>query len=114
MAASDPRAESPAETRLRLDLIRAGLPAPEVQFEIRGEVDFVLARADLAYPDAKLAIEYDGAVHFTRQRREADLQRDTTIAGHGWQTLRFGRDAVGTAQFTWQVRSILAARSRAA
>ena len=74
----------------------------------------MLARSDLAYPEAKLAIEYDGAVHFTRRRREADLERDTTLAGHGWQTLRFGRDAVGTAQLAWQVRTILATRTRAA
>jgi very-short-patch-repair endonuclease len=74
----------------------------------------VLARVDLAYREAKLAIEYDGGVHFTRRRREADLQRDVTLAGHGWQTLRFGRDAIGTAQLTSQVRSILATRPRAA
>jgi len=114
VAASDPRAESPPETRLRLELIRAGLPRPEVQYEIRDEYGFVLARTDLAYREAKLAIEYDGAVHFTRPRREADLQRDATIAGHGWQTLRFGRDAIGTAQLAWQVRSILSTRTRAA
>ena len=114
VAASDPRAESPPETRLRLALIEAGLPTPEVQYEIRDEHGFVLARFDLAYPESKLAIEYDGAVHFSRRRREADLQRDTTVAGHGWQTLRFGRDTIGTAQLVWQVRSILAYRPRAA
>jgi hypothetical protein len=42
VAAADPREESPQETRLRLDLIRAGLPRPEVQFEIRDEYGFLL------------------------------------------------------------------------
>jgi hypothetical protein len=112
--ASDPRAESPPETRLRLTLVAAGLPFPHVQYEIRDEYGFVLARADLAYPEAKPAIAYDGAPHFTRRRREADLQRDTTLAGYGWQTVRLGRSAIGTAQLVGQVRSIYAARGRAA
>lgn len=114
VAAADPRAESPPETRLRLALIGAGLAVPEVQFEIRDEYDFLMARTDLAYPEAKVAIEYDGAVHFTRQRREADLQRDATLAGYGWLTLRFGRDDLGTAQLAWKVRSALAARPHVA
>jgi hypothetical protein len=54
------------------------------------------------------------ATHFTRERREADLQRDTTIAGYGWQTLRVGRHGIGTAQLEWQVRAILGTRTRAA
>lgn len=114
VAAADPCAESPPETRLRLQLIRAGLPRPEVQFEIRDEFGFVLARTDLAYPGPRVAIEYDGATHFTRQRREADLQRDTTLAGYGWQTLRVGRHDIGTAQLPWQVRTILEERRRVA
>src|ERR1700754_1386968 len=48
---ADPRAGSPPETRLRLGLIHAGLSWPSVQHPIRDEYGFVLARADLAYPD---------------------------------------------------------------
>lgn len=65
-------------------------------------------------PEAKLAIEYDGAVHFTRRLRERDLQRDAILASHGWLTLRFGRDDVGMAQTSRRVRSIRAQRARAA
>ncbi|MBA2323940.1 MAG: DUF559 domain-containing protein [Pseudonocardiales bacterium] len=97
VALADPRAESPPETRLRLALLRAGLPAPEVQYQIRDEYDFVLAALP-GRPGAKLAIEYDGSTHYTRQRGELDRQRDAMLAGHGWQTLRFGRDDVGAAR----------------
>lgn len=111
VALADPRAESQPESRLRLDLVRQGLPVPEVQYEIRDEHGFVLARADLAHPWARLAIEYDGEMHFTRQRRELDLQRDGILAGYGWQTLRFDRHTVATPQTAWRVRSVLAARA---
>ncbi|MBO0850524.1 MAG: hypothetical protein J2P20_13740, partial [Pseudonocardia sp.] len=39
-----------------VELILAGLPAPEVQYRILDEHGFVLARADLAYPEAELVI----------------------------------------------------------
>lgn len=107
---ADPRAESPPETRLRLELRSAGLPAPAVQYEVIDEYGFVLARLDLAYPAVKLAIEYDGATHYTRRQDERDRQRDVVLAGYGWLTIRFGRDSVGMAQTAWQVREALVAR----
>lgn len=110
LALADPRAESPPETRLRLQLVAAGL-APEVQYRIRDEYGFVVARVDLAYPDALLAIEYDGAAHFTREGRHRDLRRDATLAAMGWLTLRFGRDEIGAAQTADQVRRALHQRT---
>nr|WP_239028408.1 DUF559 domain-containing protein [Pseudonocardia acidicola] len=91
---ADPRAESPMETRLRLILVLGGLPVPEVQYRVRDEHDFVIARVDLAYPEARLAIEYDGATHFTRERSKRDRRRDAVLADLGWDTLRFVDDDV--------------------
>jgi hypothetical protein len=108
---ADPRAESPGETRLRLLLVRGGLPAPEVQYWIHDEYGFELARADLAYPEARLAIEYDGAVHYTRRQGERDRRRDNLLADHRWETLRVGRDEVTAADTVRRVRDILAARA---
>jgi hypothetical protein len=92
VALADPRAESPPETRLRVALVRAGVPTPEVQFPVLDEHGFVLARVDLAYPAAKLAIEYDGAGHFDAGRARRDRARDGELAGIGWQTLRLASD----------------------
>lgn len=69
---ADPRAESPMETRLRL--VRAGLPRPDVQYRVVNEYGIVLVRVDLAYPSARLTIEYDGSEHYTRRRGERDHQ----------------------------------------
>jgi hypothetical protein len=76
VALSDPRAESPMETRLRVGLVGAGLAVPEVQYPIVDEHGFTLARVDLAYPAARLAVEYDGALHFDRRRAELDRRRE--------------------------------------
>lgn len=85
---SNPRAESPMETRLRLALLAAEMPVPEVQYEILDRDWWVVARVDLAYPDAKLAIEYDGAAHFDARQRAHDLRRDNELARYGWHTMR--------------------------
>lgn len=80
---ADPRAESPMETRMRLVLTDAGLPSPVSQYEL--VVDGrVVARFDLAYPDARLAIEYDGAAHDDT----LDRRRDVRTGALGWQTIR--------------------------
>jgi hypothetical protein len=92
---ADPRADSPPETRLRLALVRAGLPLPEVQYTVVDEHGFDLVTVDLAYPPAKLAVEYDGATHYTRRQGEFDRQRDNELAGQGWETVRLGRGDVG-------------------
>jgi very-short-patch-repair endonuclease len=90
VALSDSRAESPPETRLRVLLRRAGLPAPEVQYRVEDEHGFVVARVDLAYPAAKLAIDYDGSTHFDRRQTDRDRDRDLELGDLGWDTMRFG------------------------
>ena len=55
----DPRAESQPESWTRLELLDHGLPMPELQWWI--VIDGVPTyRLDLAYPGARIAIEYDG------------------------------------------------------
>ena len=49
---------------------------------------------DLAYPAARLAIEYDGDTHFTAPRSRADRRRDLTLADLGWHTMRLTYDDV--------------------
>jgi REase_MTES_1575/Transcriptional regulator, AbiEi antitoxin len=82
---ADPRAESPAESLTRLRLIDGGLPVPEVQWEIRNAMGIVVYRLDLAYPELKLAIEYDGAeFHTSVEDRERDERRRAHLRRLGW------------------------------
>ena len=47
-------------------------------------------RLDAAYPEARVAVELDGAAfHGSRHARERDLRRDTALAALGWVVLRF-------------------------
>lgn len=56
--------ESPKETQTRLMIVDAGLPEPVIQHEVWNGGEFV-ARLDLAYPDRRIAIEYEGDGHRT-------------------------------------------------
>ncbi len=51
------------ETRLRLLLVFAGLPEPEVNFIVRGRDGEWLRRFDLCYRALRLVVEYDGRQH---------------------------------------------------
>lgn len=78
---------SPQETRLRLLLIRAGLPTPVVAHAIRTAGGVV--HPDLAYPDLRIAIEYDGDHHRTsRQQWSHDIERERWVRGQGWDYIR--------------------------
>lgn len=88
----EPLTESPMETRLRVVLLDGGLPAPQPQHEVRNPAGRLLGRLDLAYPEAKLGVEYDGADHW-KQRREDDRRR-TAIREYGWEVLVYSADDV--------------------
>jgi very-short-patch-repair endonuclease len=85
----DGRAESPPESRLRLILLSRGLPRPEVQFEVRDQHGRFAARLDLAYPEFRLGVEYDGDQHRTRAAFRNDPRRLNDLRTCGWTVLRF-------------------------
>lgn len=82
--------DSCPETRLRLLLVDSGLPEPVVGLTVRDEIGTPVARADLAYADAMVWIEYDGyEVHSERSAFRRDRRRQNTLVGRGWLVLRF-------------------------
>ena len=86
-AHSDPRAESPMETRLRMALVKGRLPTPCVQVNLKDASGAFVGRVDLYYPDRRLAIEYDGDIH--RERLVSDLRRQNALLNAGYRLLRF-------------------------
>jgi len=84
---ADPRAESAMETRLRMILVLAGLPRPDVQVSIHDDRGRFLGRPDLLYRVERLAIEYDGGNH--RDRMVDDNRRQNGLIGAGFRLLRF-------------------------
>jgi hypothetical protein len=89
-----PGAESPMESRVRLLLVLAGLPIPVPQYKIRDSAGRLLARLDLAYPELRLAIEYDGDHHRERDQFRRDLARLNRLRLLGWTVLQFTADDV--------------------
>lgn len=80
--------DSPMETRLRMLLVLAGLPEPEVNLKIRDVDGDVLRTYDLSYPLVRVAVEYNGKVHvLTTETWEADLERRGAIDDDGWRLL---------------------------
>jgi hypothetical protein len=91
----EPRAESAMETRLRMLLVLAGLPPPDVQVSLHDDRGRFLGRPDLLYSKQRLAIEYDGGNH--RDRMVDDNRRQNGLVGAGYRLLRFtAPDVYGT------------------
>jgi len=67
------------ETRLRLLIVFAGLPEPEINFKIYYRDGRVRYRFDLSYPELKILVEYDG-----RQHRDDLDQWDTDTKRQDW------------------------------
>jgi very-short-patch-repair endonuclease len=89
LAGLEPGAEAESERRLHRLLRKAGLTGWVAQYPIRlaGRRCFV----DVAFPDAKLAIEVDGrlAHDALSDRFEDDRERQNALIGTGWRVLRF-------------------------
>lgn len=90
------RAESPMESVLRWLIHEAGLPAPVVQYEMRDVTGRFLGRGDLAWPQYRVLVEFDGDVHRERRVFVQDLRRQNSLVVDRWTILRFsGADVYG-------------------
>ncbi len=81
----DGGAESPRESRLRLILIRGGLPWPETQITF----PHLRIRVDMGWRQWRVAVEYDGVQHWSDARQRAwDIERIALLEGAGWAVVR--------------------------
>jgi Protein of unknown function (DUF559) len=79
--------ESPAESCLMLALTDAGLPPPVPQHPIIGLDGLVRYRLDFAWPELRIALEYDG-YEAHEGREERDSAREDDLIRRGWIVLR--------------------------
>jgi G:T-mismatch repair DNA endonuclease (very short patch repair protein) len=107
---ADGFAESPPETTLRLLLLRAGLPAPVAQFRVFDD-EGLIGRMDFAYPDLKIAIEYDGAWHAEPGQFSRDRKRLNRLRAAGWMVLHVtAADMHDPLRLVAQVRRLIRTR----
>lgn len=107
-------ADSPQETALRLALLDAGLPEPELQIELRDPAYSTRhpATADLGYRRWRIAVQYEGAGHDDPVQVARDTQRDAVFQRAGWTVIRVSNSdrRAGFAGAIALIRQAIAAR----
>jgi hypothetical protein len=105
-------AESPGETRLRLLLSDCGLPEPTLNLDLHDRTGTFVARVDLAYLEARLALEYEGDIHRTDlQVWRRDIARRERVEDLGWRMVRItAADLAAPAELVRRIRRLLRAR----
>ncbi|XGX79649.1 hypothetical protein LQK93_02463 [Terrabacter sp. BE26] len=72
--------DSAMETRLRLLIVLAGLPEPEVDHRVHDHDGTLLRRYDLSYLPYRLLIEFDGRQHAESEEQWlTDIERDEAL-----------------------------------
>ncbi len=108
-----PGTDSPPESRMRLELVRAGLPEPAVRYTVRDDDGFFVGTPDLAYVAQRIAIEYEGEIHRTDLTVfEEDIERREMFERADWRVVRVrGRHLKVRGQLAARIRPILEART---
>lgn len=108
----DGGAESPQETRTRLVLIDAGLPAPQTQIRVHDAYGDFVARIDMGYEDLRVGVEYDGPQHWTDpEQRDRDIDRHTALLDLGWMIVRVSSELLRYRRGTLIARVVAAMRA---
>lgn len=89
-------ADSAPETLLRLAMVDAGLPEPQLQVALRPG-DPKSPTCDLGYRQNRVAIQYDGGHHLVEDQRLSDRRRDKAFEAAGWTVLVFDKDDLAEA-----------------
>lgn len=91
---ADPRADSEMESESRLMMIDGGLPLPVLQYPIVDR-DHRTWRVDFAWPEQRLAVEYDGVVwHEGPEAFAYERQRRAALQEVGWVVIPIIADDV--------------------
>ncbi|MGV8895110.1 MAG: hypothetical protein ACOH10_13015 [Rhodoglobus sp.] len=86
------RTDSPMETVLRLLIVRAGFPEPEVNGPIHNEYGALIAHGDLVFRAQKVVVEYDGGGHREERQYYRDIYRLDDIMEERWRVIRVDKN----------------------
>ncbi|WP_449409118.1 hypothetical protein [Microbacterium maritypicum] len=81
---------SPRESRLRCHLVLAGLPEPILNHDVHDRSGRFIGCVDLAYPQKRIAIEYQSILH--HDRYSADVERIAALRAAGWTVIEVTSD----------------------
>lgn len=106
-------AESPMETVVRLIVVDAGFPEPELNVDVHDESAQFIGRVDMAWVELRIAVEYDGDHHRTdRDTFRHDRARGNAFVVADWLTIHVtARDVHRPAAFLERLRQAFALRT---
>jgi hypothetical protein len=83
------------ETWCRLTIVDAGLPEPLLDHDVYDEAGEFVGCVDLAYPELRIAIEYEGDHHRLDPRQwYRDIAKHDRLAELGWRVIRVTKSMV--------------------
>lgn len=85
-------ADSQPETVMRLALVRAGLPEPELNYVLWEVHGAPVLWPDAAYVRGRIAVQYDGAGHGGPEQYLRDIRREAVTRDYGWLEVRVSKD----------------------
>jgi very-short-patch-repair endonuclease len=107
----DDRADSPQETKLRLLCLRSGLAGVRTNFWIT-TTNGNHYRADIAFPEQKVIVEYQSGFHETARKYRDDQTRRSRLEADQWFVIEVNADDMrDPAELVRRIRRVLASRS---
>lgn len=76
---------------MRLSIVRAGLPEPLLNYVVLDAYGNPVLWPDAAYPEQRIAVQYEGAHHNASDQYLRDIQRADTTMEHGWLEVRVSK-----------------------
>lgn len=83
--------DSPQESLLRLAIVRAGLPEPELNVPIIDDAGTRHHEPDLSYRKYRIGIEYEGELHGAEGQIVRDIARSERYTALGWTEVRISK-----------------------
>lgn len=106
------RPESPQESKLRLILIRGGLPEPEINRAIVDTETGKEVRPDFRFRMYRLILEYQGDYHRTKSQWRKDMTRRSRLEAQGWYVMELNADDLrDPVELVARIRAVLERRS---
>ncbi|SEE95958.1 DUF559 domain-containing protein [Ruania alba] len=94
-----PGTDSGQESSLRVDLIQAGLPEPEINPAIYDADGEFIGYGDMVFREQKVIVEYDGDHHRTDiGQYNTDVDRLNAFGRAGWLVIRVNKSHRGAAR----------------
>lgn len=110
LALLDAASESPQESRLRVTILLGGIPGVVANLPITTSGGFHY-RADLAFPEFKVIVEYQSGLHDSPAAFRADMTRVSRLEADGWRVILVNKDDLDNPEELLQrIRRVLTQR----